>query len=316
LQNPIKIGTRESDLALWQARYMARCIEKAHPDLKVMLVPMTTRGDQIQDRPLADIGGKGLFIKELESALLDGRVNLAVHSLKDVPAVLPPQLMLSAFTEREDPRDAVISPHYKTLKNLPRSAKVGTSSLRRSAQLLHIRPDLQIIPLRGNVTTRLNHADDGTCDAVILAAAGLKRLKLEHRITEYLPVSLCIPAAGQGIMAVETRAGDAELSQILQFLKNPEIEACVAAERSFLAEVGGDCRVPAGIHASVCKGGNINAEAVIASIDGRRLYRTSGTCMAGQALHLGYSLAEQLLSEGGAAVLSELNLTKTPEEKI
>ena len=273
LKNKITIATRESLLALWQAKYVAHALEEAHPGLTVELFPVTTKGDQILDRPLVEIGGKGLFIKELEVILLEGKADIAVHSLKDMTAECPKGLTIAAVTKREDPRDAFVSNKYRSLDELPLHAKVGTSSLRRQAQLLHLRPDLEIRSLRGNVQTRLRHLDEGDFDAIILAAAGLKRLGLAERICSFIDTETSIPAAGQGVMAVEARSDDKETLDLISFLHDSDVASCITTERAFLAKVGGDCKVPAGIYATA-KDGGIEAHAFIASTDGKRLYRS------------------------------------------
>ncbi len=299
------IATRESVLALWQAKYVARALEAAHPGLSVELLPVSTRGDEILDRPLVEIGGKGLFIKELEVILLAGKADIAVHSLKDMTAACPDGLTIAAVTAREDPRDAFVSHRYKSLDELPPHATVGTSSLRRQAQLLHRRPDLEIRSLRGNVQTRLRHLDEGEFDAVILAAAGLKRLGLEARISSYLSPEESIPAAGQGVMAVEARFDDEETLALISFLHDEKVARCIAAERAFLAEVGGDCKVPAGIFAVPNETG-LRAQAFIASTDGKKLYRAVRENGTEESEALGRALAKDLLDAGGREVLQAL----------
>lgn len=292
-------------MALWQAKYVQHRLEEQYPGLQVELLPVTTKGDQILDRPLVEIGGKGLFIKELEVILLEGKADMAVHSLKDMTAECPEGLTIGAVTSREDPRDAFVSHRYMTLAELPLHAKVGTSSLRRQAQLLHIRPDLEIRSLRGNVQTRLRHLDEGDFDAIILAAAGLKRLGLEERIASYLPVEESIPAAGQGVMAVEARKGDTETLSLISFLHDDIVASCIRAERAFLAKVGGDCKVPAGIFTTAGEAG-LEAQAFIASTDGKTFYRGGQKAPVEDAAALGQSLAETLLQQGGRQVLEEL----------
>lgn len=309
MKNKIVIATRESLLALWQAKHVKRRIEEAHPDIQVELLPVTTKGDQILDRSLLEIGGKGLFIKELEILLLEGKADIAVHSLKDMTAVIPDGLKLAAVTEREDPRDAFVSLKYKCLKDLPAGAVVGTSSLRRQAQLLHLRPDLQIKTLRGNVQTRLRYLDEGGYDAIILAAAGLKRLGLKERIQSYIPTGDSIPAAGQGVMAVEMRTDDEETMEIIHFLHDEKVASCIAAERAFLGKVGGDCKVPAGIYA-VPFLGNIELSAFIASPDGKEMYRRALKGTMEDAAFLGEMLAERLIADGGGHILEELQKAK------
>ena len=305
MKNKLTIATRESLLALWQAKYVAHALEEAHPGLTVELLPVSTKGDEILDRPLVEIGGKGLFIKELEVILLEGKADIAVHSLKDMTAECPKGLTIAAVTKREDPRDAFVSNTYKSLEELPQGARVGTSSLRRQAQLLHMRPDLEIRSLRGNVQTRLRHLDEGEFDAIILAAAGLKRLELGHRISSYISTEESIPAAGQGVMAVEARSNDEETLSLISFLHDDMVASCIAAERAFLAKVGGDCKVPAGIFA-VPEEGGITAHAFIASTDGKKLYKSAKADKKESAESLGRALAAELLDAGGREVLEEL----------
>jgi hydroxymethylbilane synthase len=304
LKDKIVIATRESLLALWQAEYVKKRIEDTYPEIQVELLPVTTKGDQILDRSLLEIGGKGLFIKELEKLLLEKKADIAVHSLKDMTAVIPDGLKLAAVTAREDPRDAFVSLEYGSLQELPEGAVVGTSSLRRQAQLLHLRPDLQIKTLRGNVQTRLRHLDEGNYDAVILAAAGLKRLGLEERIRSYISTCDSIPAAGQGVMAIETRTDD-ETMEAIQFIHDEKVASCIMAERAFLEKVGGDCKVPAGIYV-VPFLGHIEAVAFIGSPDGKEMYKRSLNGQTQDAKQLGESLAEALIADGGGRILEEL----------
>lgn len=306
MRNKITIATRKSALALWQAEYVASRLRKQYPALTVELLPVSTKGDEILQMPLAEIGGKGLFIKELEYLLLEGKADLAVHSLKDVPAELPEPFALAAVTAREDPRDAFVSFTYDTVEALPPGAVVGTSSLRRQSQLLHRRPDLVVRSLRGNVQTRLRKLDEGQYDAVILAAAGLVRLGLAGRIRSYLSTDESIPAAGQGVMAVEIRKSDKDLAELLAFLHDEQAAASIRAERAFLGEVGGDCKVPAGAFAEAGAAGHLTVHAFISSADGRRFYRTSCRGKEEDAARLGKNAAETLLAEGGREVLEEL----------
>ena len=293
----IVIGTRSSKLALWQADYVADCLRKRYPELRVEKKLMTTKGDKILDAPLAKIGGKGLFTKELEQDMLAGGIDIAVHSLMDMPTEVPEGLVISAITERFDPGDAVVSPKYKTLENLPQGAKVGTSSLRRKAQLLHARPDLQISDLRGNVNTRLEKLEREHFDAIILAVAGLKRLGFADRITEVLPREIVLPAVGQGALAIETREDDCEVRNLIAFLNNEATVACARAERAFLA-----------LDAVPEAEGRLHVEAVIASLDGARLYRDAAVGSAAEAESLGTALADKLLAMGGIAILHEIGL--------
>ena len=307
-KDTIIIGTRSSKLALWQAEYVKGRLEEKYPALTVELKLMTTKGDKILDAPLAKIGGKGLFTKELETDMLAGGIDLAVHSLKDMPTEIPAGLVISAITKRFDPGDAVVSPKYKRFADLPHGAKVGTSSLRRKAQLLHERPDLNICDLRGNVNTRLQKLEDDNFDAIILAVAGLKRLGFGERITDVLPKSLVLPAVGQGALAIETRADDGEIRALIDFLNDDETVQCAAAERAFLSRVEGGCQVPVGVYATPAGEGQLQVEAVIASLDGSRLYRDKITGPAADAGSLGRQLADMLLDKGGIAIMHELGL--------
>ena len=301
------IGTRSSKLALWQADYIARRLREKHPSLIVEEKRMTTQGDRILDAPLAKIGGKGLFTKELETAMLAGEIDIAVHSLKDMPTEVPEGLVITAITERYDPGDAVASPRYQTLAALPRGAKVGTSSLRRRAQLLAARPDLTLFDLRGNVNTRLEKLDAGEYDAIILAAAGLKRLGFGDRITEVLPRALCRPAVGQGALAIEARRDDHEVRKLVDFLRDEAMTDCAAAERAFLETVEGGCQVPVGVYAAV-DGDQLSVEAVIASLDGRQRFRDTRTGPRQEARKLGRELANVLLDAGGIEILHGIGL--------
>lgn len=305
MKNKLVIGTRKSVLALWQAEYVAGRLREEYPGLTVELLPVSTKGDEILDMPLAEIGGKGLFIRELEYLMREGKADMAVHSLKDMPADLPDDFTLAAVTDREDPRDAFVSLKYRTVEELPAGAKVGTSSLRRQSQLLHRRGDLRIESLRGNVQTRLRKLDEGQYDAVILAAAGLKRLGLGDRIGSYLTTEESIPAVGQGVMAVEVRKDDRETRAMLAFLHNAHVASCIEAERAFLGCVGGDCKVPAGAFADV-KDGRLFVDAFISSEDGKRFYRRQTEGPVSGAKTLGASIAEALLDDGGRRVLEEI----------
>ncbi len=306
-KDTIVIGTRSSKLALWQADYVEAKLRERYPELPVVQKRMTTKGDRVLDAPLAKIGGKGLFTKELEQAMLAGEIDLAVHSLKDMPTELPEGLVLAAVTERFDPGDAVVSPRYQTLANLPQGAKVGTSSLRRRAQLLAKRPDLEIVSLRGNVNTRLKKLEEENFDAIILAVAGLKRLGFHDRITEVLPREICLPAVGQGALAIEARADDEATLSLIAFLDDAATRAAARAERAFLARVEGGCQVPVGVYAEAADEA-LEMEAVIASIDGERLYRKKKAGSALDAEKIGRALAEELLAMGGKEILQELGL--------
>ena len=299
------IGTRQSKLALWQAEHIAGRIRERFPAIEVTLKKIVTTGDKILDVPLAKIGGKGLFTKELENAMLSGDIDLAVHSLKDMPTELPEGLMLAAITTRADASDAFVSLCYKSLDELPQGAKVGTSSLRRRAQILKYRPDLQTVDLRGNLDTRIKKLENKEMDAIILATAGLKRLGLEQYITQILPAAICLPAVGQGALAIETRQDDAEVLLVLEFLNDNDTIAAVTAERAYLREVQGGCQVPVGVHGEV-NGDQLLLEATILKIDGTREVREQicGNCSEAEAL--GVKLAQQMLAAGGKEILDEL----------
>jgi hydroxymethylbilane synthase len=268
---PVVYATRRSVLALAQCRaFVARLCAAAALEARELQV--VTSGDRIQDRPLADSGGKGLFVKEIEEALLDGRADFAVHSMKDVPGALAEGLVLACIPIREDPRDVLVAPRHGTLDSLPREARVGTSSLRRAVSLRAHRPDLHVLPLRGNVDTRLRKVDAGECDAIVLARAGLLRLGLEARATQVLPVELSLPAPGQGALAIECRAGDVEMRAALAPLNDPTAAVCVAAERGVLIAMGGDCRSPLGVHAEMTVD-SLRLRAFIARPDGSECRR-------------------------------------------
>ena len=301
------IGTRQSKLALWQANYIADELRKCYPDCTVELVKIVTSGDRILDVPLAKIGGKGLFTKEIEQDMLDKKIDLAVHSLKDMPTELPDGLTLAAITKRAHPGDAFVSNKYSSLAALPAGAVIGTSSLRRRAQLLRARPDLNIVDLRGNLDTRLAKLDRGEVDAIVLAVAGLVRLGWGDRVTEILSPEDCLPAVGQGALAIEARANDEETLAMLSVLNDAETRTAVTAERAFLAVLGGGCQVPVGVHAVMqADGATVVLEAIIASLDGKRIVRGQEQAPAQSAAELGVKLANRLLAEGGAPILQEI----------
>ena len=303
----LRIATRESPLALWQAEHVRSLLERVHAGLAVTLVPMTTQGDQLLDRSLATVGGKGLFVKELETALLDGRADIAVHSMKDVPAHLPEGLTLAAYLPGEDPRDAFVSNRYANLDALPQGAVVGTASLRRQAQLRGLRPDLAIRELRGNVGTRLRKLDDGQFDAILLAHAGLARLGLAARIRESFAVMRFIPACAQGVIGIECRAGDAATQALLAPLHDARSAIRLAAERSLNARLGGACTVPVAGHA-VVDGNRLGLTALVAAPDGSRCVRDAIDGPAVDASALGVVLAERLLANGAREILAALGV--------
>jgi hydroxymethylbilane synthase len=289
-----------------QSEWVRSRILEQEPDSVVELVPIKTKGDKILDSPLSLVGGKGLFVKEIEEALLQGSVDAAVHSMKDVPAELPEGLCLAVFPEREDPRDALISaPAYRRFEELPRGARVGTSSLRRSAQLLSVRPDLRILSLRGNVDTRLAKLNSGEVDAVVLAAAGLRRLGVEKAITQALPIDLVLPAVGQGALGLEMREDDAATRRLLDFINHPETELRVRAERAFLHELQGGCQVPIAGHA-VIQAGGLSLRGLVAELDGSRVIADQVTGDELRPEDLGRELAGLILSSGGGEILERV----------
>jgi len=301
----IRLGTRGSALALAQARWVAAQISGRYPACRVDLVIIKTTGDKITDVPLAQIGGKGLFIKEIEEALLQGRVDLAVHSLKDMPVEIPEGLMLGAVPPREDCRDAFLSSRYANLAEIPPGGRVGTGSLRRRVQLLHRRPDLEVVPLRGNVDTRLKKMETLGLDGLILAAAGLHRLGLGHVYRGCVPESDMLPAVGQGALGLEVRTADHDLRELLTFLDDPRTRLAVTAERAFLARLEGGCVVPVAALGWVV-GDALHLEALISDLNGRRLLRDRLCAPAAEAVALGTRLAETLLAQGGRQILGEL----------
>ena len=304
----ITIATRESALALWQAEFVAARLRELAPELDIELLGMTTKGDQWLSSPLSEVGGKGLFVKELEQAILDGRADIAVHSCKDLPAELPDDFELVATGYRADVRDALVSSKYTDLASLPRGAKVGTSSLRRGAQLLARRPDLQLASVRGNVGTRLGKLDAGDYDALVLAAAGLDRLGLGERITEYFSIADSLPAAGQGALSVECAVdADVELRSLLAGLNDADVACCVAAERSVSAALGADCSMPLAASAAL-NGDSIDLQALVGAIDGTRLVRVERSGSVSSPAALGAAVAEALLAAGAGPLLAEAKL--------
>lgn len=300
----IRIGTRSSPLALWQAQWVKDRLERHRPALRVELVPVKTSGDRFQNISLSRIGGKALFVKEIEEALQAGRVDLAVHSVKDVPAVLPAGLTLSVIPQREDPRDVLITPNGETLDELTAGARVGTSSLRRQALLLHLRPDLDIVMLRGNVETRLRKQRAGEVEATILAAAGLKRLGLMPARSHILDEQVFVPAVGQGALGIETRA-EADDAALLRPLHHVETALAVTAERAFLGRMGGSCRTPLAALA-IARTEGVTLTALIASPDGQTVLRGQEHGPPETAEQLGIRLAERLLAQGGNEILARL----------
>jgi hydroxymethylbilane synthase len=323
-RNSIVIGTRGSKLALWQAEWVAAELTRRNPQAKVELRKIKTTGDKILDVPLAKVGGKGLFVKEIEEALLRKEVDIAVHSMKDVPTDFPEGLHLAAICEREDPRDAFIAPMrdgvftIRAFTDLPRGATVGTSSLRRACQLLHLRPDLVIVPLRGNLDTRLKKLDEGQFSAIILAAAGVKRLGWQQRITEVLDVATSLPAIGQGAVGIECRSDDEYINTIVSALDHRETSVCVRTERSFLRRLEGGCQVPIAAHAQLIQRATgapathlspdalLTLDGLVGSTSGDRLIRGRLSAHPSQAESLGVELANHVLSRGAAEILKEV----------
>lgn len=306
MMKTLKIATRQSPLALWQAEHIRERLETLHVGLKVELVTFVTQGDKILDTPLAKIGGKGLFVKELEAALLDGRADLAVHSMKDVPMQLPEGLNLAVICEREDPYDAFVSNQYEKFEDLPQGATLGTSSLRRKCQILKQRPDLDVIDLRGNVGTRLSKLDAGQYDAIILASAGLKRLALNDRIRHTLSATLSLPAVGQGALGLECRSDDLAVLDLIMPLMHSETNACVRAERAFNAYLEGGCQVPIAGFATLT-GDQLTLEGRVGSVDGGIMLQGVVQGSSQDAEQLGVELAKDLLSQGAGELLKALH---------
>lgn len=299
----IRIGTRASRLALWQAEFIASSLRRQYPTMAVEIVKIQTRGDKILDIPLAKIGGKGLFTQELELRMSAGEIDLAVHSLKDVPTELPAGFKLAAITKRAQPFDAFVSNNYQSLSELPSGAVIGTSSLRRSAQILNLRPDVKIENLRGNVDTRLRKLDAGNFDAIILAAVGLERLGYSARIRQIL--TEMIPAAGQGALAIEIRENDSDTADAVKFMNDVDTCAAIKVERQFLQAVNGSCQIPVGIFAEVVDA-EVMARAVIASTDGRKLIRDSAVDSVKNIDNFGERFANTMLDNGGREILHEI----------
>ena len=304
MKRTIRIATRESRLALWQAEHVAALLARAHPGLTVELTPMTTKGDQILDTTLAKIGGKGLFIKELETAMLEGRADIAVHSMKDVPADMPEGFEIVTVLEREDPRDALVSANYLAIDQIPAGSIVGTSSLRRQAQLQHARPDLKVEPVRGNVETRLRKLDHGNFSAILLAAAGIKRLGLEHRIAGFLPFEVSLPAVGQGAVGIETVAGNEEVAALMAPLEHAGTRSCVNAERAFAGGLGASCESPVAGFA-VLEGDELFLRGLVATRDGASVLHGEIRGPVAAAADLGAALARDLFERGAAALLED-----------
>ncbi len=305
MSDTIRIATRKSPLAMWQAEHVAAALRRAHPGLAVEILGMTTRGDKILDAPLAKVGGKGLFVKELEQGLLAGTADIAVHSTKDVPVELPPGLHLPVILEREDPRDAFVSNRFARLADLPPGARVGTSSLRRQCQLTARRPDLDIQPLRGNVNSRLAKLDGGEFDAILLAAAGLIRLGFAERIRSRLTIEESLPAIGQGAVSIECRENDAPTLELLAPLHHPDTADCIQAERAMNRRLQGGCQVPIAGHA-LLEGDDLRLRGLVGTPDGSRVLIAEHCLPRDQAEALGTRVAEDLLAQGAGEILRAL----------
>jgi len=302
----IVVGTRGSQLALWQANWVKQAIEGSHRDLTVELSIIKTKGDKILDVPLAKVGGKGLFVKEIEEALLDRRIDLAVHSMKDMPAEIPAGLCIGAIPKREEPRDVLISRENLPLDQLKKGARIGTSSLRRGAQLLHVRPDFVIVPLRGNLDTRLKKLHTESLDAIVLAAAGVLRMGLSERITQVLDETVMLPAVGQGALCIEIRDQDPRIAAVIGTLEDPATRTVVLGERAFLKRLEGGCQVPVAAHGHIDDQG-YTLTGLVCDVDGSHRLEQVRTGPASRSEQIGLELAEALLAEGAGDILERLN---------
>jgi hydroxymethylbilane synthase len=305
LRKEIRIGTRASALALWQAEWVKAELEKKYPGMAVSLTKIKTTGDKILDVPLAQVGGKGLFVKEIEEAMLAHEIDIAVHSMKDVPTMFPDGLHLSCITKREDARDALLTRNNMKFKDLPQGATIGTSSLRRQAQLMSVRPDFKIAQLRGNVDTRLRKLKEGQFDAIILAAAGVRRLGLAENVSEYLDPSISLPAIGQGALGIECRVDDRELNDLIAFFNHQDTRTCVTGERALLRRLEGGCQVPIACYGQMLNG-KLHLIGLVGSVDGKRIIKETIEGEADKAEKLGVTLAEKLLKQGADVILREV----------
>ena len=302
----LRIGTRASALALWQANWVKDELEKRYPGLEVTLTKIKTQGDKILDVPLAMVGGKGLFVKEIQEAMLRNEVDIAVHSMKDVPTFFPDGTGLRCITEREDPRDiAILKPGYKSFSEICQNGRIGTSSLRRKAQLLNLRPDLEMVDIRGNVQTRIKKLKDDHLDAVILAAAGMHRLGFTDQIGEYFDPKVCLPAIGQGALGLESRLDDDATNDLIDFFNHPPTSYAVTAERAVLATLEGGCQVPIAAFGTV-KGDQLELTGLVSDVLGQKMLKETMTCHVDQAVETGVALAKVLLSQGAAEILNEV----------
>jgi hydroxymethylbilane synthase len=305
LRKEIRIGTRASALALWQAEWVKSELEKKYPGMTVSLTKIKTTGDKILDVPLAQVGGKGLFVKEIEEAMLAHEIDIAVHSMKDVPTMFPDGLHLSCITKREDARDALLTRNNMKFKDLPQGATIGTSSLRRQAQLMSVRPDFKIAQLRGNVDTRLRKLKEGQFDAIILAAAGVRRLGLAENVSEYIDPSISLPAIGQGALGIECRVDDRELNDLIAFFNHQDTRTCVTGERALLRRLEGGCQVPIACYGQIVNG-KLHLIGLVGSVDGKRIIKETIEGEADKAEKLGVTLAEKLLKQGADVILREV----------
>ncbi|MBC2704844.1 hydroxymethylbilane synthase [Desulfobacula sp.] len=306
MKKKIRIGTRGSKLALWQANFIKSEIERLFPVLDVELNIIKTTGDRITDRPLALVGGKGLFVKEIENALLNSDIDLAVHSMKDMPGELPEGLVIGAIPERENPFDVLISKDNYLLADYKKGAKIGTSSLRRASQIKHIRPDVTIESIRGNLDTRIKKLKSGDYDAIVLAAAGLRRLGQKNEITEYLDETIMLPAVGQGALCIETRENDDDIAPIMKKLDHSDTRICVTGERAFLKQIEGSCHIPVACFGKIT-GNEVVLTAVVASVDGKALIKEQIVSPMDKVESHGQALADQVLEKGGKRILESLN---------
>ncbi len=302
----LRIGTRASALALWQANWVKDQLEQRYPELEVTLTKIKTQGDKILDVPLAKVGGKGLFVKEIQEAMLRHEIDIAVHSMKDVPTIFPQGTGLCCITEREDSRDILVLPvGGRSLDDIPLNGRIGTSSLRRKAQLLHLRPDLQMVDVRGNVETRIRKLREENLDAVVLAAAGMKRLGFVDQIGCYLEPDICLPAIGQGALGLESRIDDQRTNELIDFFNHPQTACAVIAERAVLATLEGGCQVPIAAYGQVTQG-QLELTALVADVEGKTLLKRSIIVPTEQAYDAGVALAKELLADGAAAILNEV----------
>ncbi|WP_303722463.1 hydroxymethylbilane synthase [Malonomonas rubra] len=315
MSRTLRIGTRASALALWQANWVKQELEKKYPDLTVTLTKIKTQGDKILDVPLAMVGGKGLFVKEIQEAMLRNEIDIAVHSMKDVPTFFPEGTGLRCITEREDPRDiAVLKEGYGSFMDIRQGGRVGTSSLRRKAQLLNMRPDLEMVDIRGNVQTRLSKLETENLDAVILAAAGMVRLGFGDQISEYFDPKTCLPAIGQGALGLESRIDDDVTNELIDFFNHPPTAYAVTAERAVLSTLEGGCQVPIAAYGTVT-GDQLELTALVSDVEGKQMIKKTVTCHVDQAEETGIALAKQLLEEGAGPILNEVYGCKTFDEK-